>query len=117
MEPDRPCQPAEETLEMADTRHPAYGHEQKHPAMTVEVVDAEVRSLRQLGWSGGAVPHAAFQAQTWAWDKSDRLLEVRPNPYFGRIDVDGADGRAESFYIGPEGLRGPSRGERLIVDW
>lgn len=102
---------------MADIQHPALGLEARRLSTTLKAIDDEVRSLRQLGWSGGAVAHAAFQAQKWAWDKSDRLLEIRSNPYFGRIDVDGDRGKVESFYIGPEGLAGPSRGERLIIDW
>ena len=102
---------------MSDDRHPAHDLENRRLAITLKAIDEQVRSLRQLGWSGGAVPHAAFQAQKWAWDKSDRLLAIRSSPYFGRIDVDGEGGKVESYYIGPEGLPGPSRGERLIIDW
>lgn len=102
---------------MGDARHPALDHERRRLNLTVRVIDEEVRVLRELGWSGGAVPHATFQVRKWGWDKSDRLLAIRPSPYFGRIDVDDGDGHVESFYIGPEGLADPSRGERLIVDW
>jgi hypothetical protein len=102
---------------MVDIQHPAHDDERRRLALTLRVIDEEVRALRELGWSGGALPHAAFQVRTRAWDKSDRLLAIRSSPYFGRVDLDGDVGKRESYYIGPEGLPGPSRGERLIIDW
>ena len=102
---------------MSDHQHPAHDLENRRLAITLKAIDEQVGSLRQLGWSGGAVPHAAFQVRMWGWEKSDRLLEVRSSPYFGRIDVEGEAGVPDSFYIGLEGLPNPSGGDRLVIDW
>ena len=102
---------------MSDNQHPAHDLENRRLAITLKAIDEQVRSLRQLGWSGGAVPHAAFQVRRWGWEKSDRLLEVRSSPYFGRIDLQGDADVLETFYIGPEGLPNPSGGDRLVIDW
>ena len=102
---------------MNDHQHPAHDEETHRLAITLRAIDEQVPSLRQIGWSGGAAAHAAFQVQKWGWEKSDRLLEVRASPYFGRIDVTGEDEALETYYIGPEGLANPSGGQRLIIDW
>jgi len=96
--------------------HPDFAEEAAYLEKVCEAIDREVENLRNLGWSGGANASATFWVQDRAWKQSDALLERRDEPYFGRIDVIGADS-PETLYIGTIGIRDSAMRARLVIDW
>jgi DNA helicase-2/ATP-dependent DNA helicase PcrA len=70
--------------------------------------------------SGGSYSHELETAINEHYISSNILngyMEIKPQPYFARIDFQETRGPLDSFYIGKIGLMDEESGYERVVDW
>ena len=83
-----------------------------------EQLERKVAMLRKE--SGGAYSHeleTAINQQHISSSILNGYREVKPQPYFARIDFQETRGPLDSFYIGKIGLMDEATGDEKVVDW
>ncbi|UFJ42258.1 AAA family ATPase [Brevibacillus humidisoli] len=98
-------------------RHPAYPEEQKRLERTVQVVDQEIKLLREDVRE--ATDDDVKQIINQKKAKELVYLETaREKPYFGRVDFSRAEtGEHDTVYIGKRGIVDSTSLDAVVIDW
>mgnify|MGYP001156477625 FL=1 len=87
--------------------------EQERLDATISVIDELLEKNKQ---NMNKTAKDVVEAQLIAYAKKEvkKLQDLRPNPYFGRLDFEDEFGK-ETIYIGKKGIE--KDGELIVVDW
>ena len=87
--------------------------EQKRLDATICVIDELLEKNKQ---NMNKTAKDVVEAQLIAYAKKEvkKLQDMRPNPYYGRLDFEDEFGK-ETIYIGKKGIE--KDGELIVVDW
>jgi DNA helicase II / ATP-dependent DNA helicase PcrA len=87
--------------------------EQERLDATISVIDELLEKNKQ---NTNKTAKDVVEAQLIAYAKKEvkKLQDMRPNPYFGRLDFEDEFGK-ETIYIGKKGIE--KDGELIVVDW
>ncbi|MGG3834861.1 UvrD-helicase domain-containing protein, partial [Geobacillus thermocatenulatus] len=87
--------------------------EQERLDATISVIDELLEKNKQ---NMNKTAKDVVEAQLIAYAKKEvkKLQDMRPNPYFGRLDFEDEFGK-ETIYIGKKGIE--KDGELIVVDW
>ncbi|MCL4486731.1 MAG: AAA family ATPase [Chloroflexi bacterium] len=102
---------------MTPDAHPEYVTETEYLDRTIKAIDNRIAKLTKSHGSAADEDTEECLLTIFSTDVK-RLREVRPSPYFARIDFcEAGREELEKYYIGKVGVPGPGTFGVLVVDW